>query len=88
MSLIVLDERVACLLPKKREMINRALVKRLMHAQGWTHHALAEATGIDAGNLYRILSGQQEPRVGAAIRIAQRRKVRVEELFGADDCGR
>ena len=66
-------------------MIARALVTRLMQAQGWTHQALAEANGIDAGNLYRILSGQQEPRVGTAIRIAQCLKVRVEELFLAAD---
>ena len=71
-----------------RSRINGDLVKKLMRAGGWTQEALAEATGIDHGNLRRILSGRQEPRVGAAIILARRLNVRVEELFLVEDCRR
>ena len=68
-----------------RGRINQRLVKERMRAGGWSQEALAEATGIDPGNLHRLLNGQQEPRVGTAILLARCLEVRVEDLFVVED---
>ena len=42
---------------------------------------MAEATGIDVGHASRVLSGQRNPSLGLAKRIADYLKISLDELY-------
>lgn len=59
----------------------RTNVRLLLLEYGWTQQDLAEALGVDKGNLSRTLSGRNSPRLAYVYRIADALEVDVSRLF-------
>lgn len=56
-------------------------VKRLLKAKGYTAERLAYESGIDKGNLSRVIAGKQGASMDLMQKIADTLEVDIEELF-------
>lgn len=56
-------------------------VRELRHRLGWTQQELSEKVGASRQTVVGIESGDQDPRLRLAVRIAQAFEKPVEEVF-------
>lgn len=56
-------------------------LKRLLNAKGYTAERLAYESGIDKGNLSRVIAGKQGASMDLMQKIADTLEVDVSELF-------
>jgi transcriptional regulator with XRE-family HTH domain len=62
-------------------------IDRLRIVRGWTKKELSEKSGVEAGNLNRIISGRQNPTIERLEQLASALRVHVSDIFRLAETG-